>query len=70
MLSNSITERTLEILASNPCMDILEAVELAIVAENKFLSEVIESKTERAKQAKKQMCKNVYATFALKEALK
>jgi hypothetical protein len=67
MLSNSITQRALEIISNNSSIDILEAVKMAIQQENKMLSELIENRTERAQGLRTKMCKAVYASAHLKE---
>jgi len=59
MLSKSIEERAINLIISG--VEPLEAVKMAIIEENKFISEMIEQKTERSIKAKKQICKNVFA---------
>ena len=70
MISDSITYRALELVYLNPSIDVLEAIKQAITEENKMLSELVENKTERAKNLRNAMAKIVYATIHLKEALK
>jgi len=60
-ISKSIIERTSLILKSNPAMDILEATKQAIIEEQKFISEMIEQKTDRSRQALNVLRKNTYA---------
>lgn len=58
MLSKSIEERAFILIENG--VEVIEAVKQAIIEENKFISEMLEQRTERSKQAKKQICKNVY----------
>jgi hypothetical protein len=58
MLSKSIEERTIILIQNG--VEVLEAVKLAIIEENKFISEMLEQTTERSKKAKNTICKNVY----------
>lgn len=69
MLSESITNRALELIELNPEMDVLDAVKESIIEENKMIQELHEQKTERAIKLKNAMCKNVYALIHLKNAL-
>ena len=58
MIPASITERDLVLIENG--MEIMKAVELAFEQEQKFISEMIEQKTERSVIAKNQICKNVF----------
>lgn len=58
MLSKSIEERAIILIQNG--VEVLEAVKLAIIEENKFISEMLEQTTERSKKAKNTICKNVY----------
>jgi hypothetical protein len=58
MLSKSIEERAIILIQNG--VEVLEAVKLAIIEENKFISEMLEQRTERSKKAKSTICKNVY----------
>ena len=58
MISNSIEERAINLMIQG--IDAIEAVKLAIIEENKFISEILEQTTERSKKAKATICKNVY----------
>jgi hypothetical protein len=58
MLSKSIEERAIILIQNG--VEVLEAVKLAIIEENKFISEMLEQTTERSKKAKSTICKNVY----------
>jgi hypothetical protein len=60
MISNTITNRALELILINPNMDILEAVKEAIIEENKLIAELLENKTERAKNLNNLMYQKVY----------
>ena len=60
MLSNSITERAVNIIKENPSIDTIEAVGQAIKEENELLKELLENKTERAIESRETLCKNVY----------
>lgn len=60
MLSNTITERALELILTNPKMDIIEAVKEAIIEENKIICELYENITERAKNLNSLMYQKVY----------
>ena len=63
MLTKSIEERAINLMIQG--IDAIEAVKLAIIEENKFISEMLEQKTERSVKAKKQLCKNVYGLIHL-----
>ena len=41
-------------------LDIIEAVKMAIIEENKFTAELIDGKTDRAKKVKKHVEKTVF----------
>ena len=58
LLSKSIEERAIILIENG--VEILDAVKLAIIEENKFISEMLEQNTERSKKAKSIICKNVY----------
>lgn len=58
MIPASITERALVLIENG--MEVMEAVKLAFEQEQKFISEMIEQRTERSIIAKKQICKNVF----------
>jgi hypothetical protein len=58
MLSKSIEERAIILIQNG--VEVLEAVKLAIIQENNFISEMLEQTTERSKKAKSTICKNVY----------
>jgi uncharacterized membrane protein YcaP (DUF421 family) len=58
MLSKSIEERAIILIQNG--VEVLEAVKLAIIEENNFISEMLEQTTERSKKAKNTICKNVY----------
>jgi hypothetical protein len=60
MISNTITNRALELILINPNMDILEAVKEAIIEENKLIAELLENRTERAKNLNNLMYQKVY----------
>lgn len=60
MLSNTITERALELILANSKMDIIEAVKEAIIEENKIICELYENRTERAKNLNSLMYQKVY----------
>ena len=70
MLSDSITYRALELVHNNPKMDVLEAVKQAIIEENNMINELIQNKTERAKNLRNAMAKTVYTSIHLKDCLK
>ena len=63
LLSKSIEERAVNLMLTG--VDAIEAVKLAIIEENKFISEMLEQKTERSVKARKQLCKNVYGLIHL-----
>jgi hypothetical protein len=67
MLSTTIENRAIEYILKG--MDVLEAVKKAIEDENNLIGEVISNTTDRAKNLKNQMCKNVYALIHLNNAL-
>lgn len=58
MLTKSIEERALNLIQNG--VEVLEAVKQAINEENKLIEEMIAQRTKRSKQAKVQICKNVY----------
>jgi len=58
LLSKSIQERAITLIING--VESLEAVKLAIVEEQKLISELLEQTTERSKKAKSTLCKNVY----------
>ena len=63
MLSKSIEERAFNLIQNG--VEVLEAVKQAIIEENKFISEMLEQRTERSKKAKNTICKNVYGLIHL-----
>lgn len=63
MLSKSIEERAINLIIQG--IDAIEAIKLAIIEENKFITEMLEQRTERSVKAKKQICKNVYGLIHL-----
>ena len=63
MLTKSIEERAINLMIQG--IDAIEAVKLAIIEENKFISEMLEQRTERSVKVKKQLCKNVYGLIHL-----
>ena len=67
MLNETIENRAIELMIDG--MDAIEAVKKAIDEQNALILELIESKTERAKKVKNQMCKNVYALIHLNNAM-
>ena len=58
LLSKSIEERAINLIVKG--IEPLEAVKIAIVEEQKLISEMLEQTTERSKKAKNTICKNVY----------
>jgi hypothetical protein len=66
-LSASVENRAIEYILKG--MDIIEAVKKAIDDENALCIEILQGTTERAKNVKNQMCKNVYAICHLQNAL-
>lgn len=60
MISNTITNRALELILINPNMNILEAVKEAIIEENKLIAELLENRTERAKNLNNLMYRKVH----------
>jgi hypothetical protein len=63
MITKSIEERAINLMING--MDAIEAIKLAIIEENKFISEMLEQRTERSVKAKNQICKNVYGLIHL-----
>ena len=63
LLSKSIEERAINLIITG--VEPLEAVKLAIIEEQKFITEMLEQKTERSIKAKNQICKNVYGLIHL-----
>ena len=63
MITKSIEERAINLIITG--VDAIEAIKLAIIEENKFISEMLEQRTERSVKAKKQICKNVYGLIHL-----
>lgn len=63
MLSKSIEERAINLMIAG--VDAIEAVKLAIIEENKLITEMLEQRTERSIKAKNQICKNVYGLIHL-----
>lgn len=62
-LTKSVEERAINLMING--MDAIEAVKQAIIEEQKLIEEMIAQNTERSKQAKKQICKNVYGLIHL-----
>ena len=62
---DTVVERLYIIMKENPTIDANKAIELAFKQEQDFLSEMIEKKTERSKQATKQIYKNVYGLISI-----
>ncbi len=58
LLSKSIEERAINLIIAG--VEPLEAVKLAIIEEQKFITEMLEQRTERSIKAKATICKNVY----------
>ena len=63
MITKSIEERAINLMLTG--IDAVEAVKQAIIEEQKLIEEMIAQNTERSKQAKKQICKNVYGLIHL-----
>ena len=63
MLSKSIEKRAINLMIQG--VDAMEAVKLAIIEENKLITEMLEQRTERSIKAKNQICKNVYGLIHL-----
>lgn len=63
LLSKSIEERAINLIITG--VEPLEAVKLAIIEENKLITEMLEQRTERSIKVKKHICKNVYGLIHL-----
>jgi len=63
LLSKSVEERAINFIVNG--VEPLEAVKLAIIEEQKLISEMLEQTTERSIKAKNQICKNVYGLIHL-----
>lgn len=63
MISKSIEERAFKLIQNG--VEVLEAIKQAIIEENKFISEMLDQKTDRSKKAKNTICKNVYGLIHL-----
>ena len=63
LLSKSVEERAINFIING--VEPLEAVKLAIIEEQKLISEMLEQTTERSKKAKQQLCKNAYGLIHL-----
>ena len=63
MITKSIEERAINLMLTG--IDAVEAVKQAIIEEQNLIEEMIAQNTERSKQAKKQICKNVYGLIHL-----
>lgn len=63
LLSKSVEERAINFIING--VEPLEAVKLAIIEEQKLISEMLEQTTERSKKAKQQLCKNIYGLIHL-----
>ena len=61
--SKSVEERAINLIIAG--VDPIEAIKQAIEQEQKLIEEMIAQQTERAIQAKKQICKNVYGLIHL-----
>lgn len=59
MLSKSVEKRALDLIVEQG-LDIIEAVKQALVEDTNFASEMIEQRTERAKEAKEVVFNRVY----------
>ena len=62
-ISKSVEERAINLIING--VDPIEAVKQAINEEQNLIEEIIAQNTERSKQAKKQICKNVYGLIHL-----
>lgn len=62
-LTKSVEERAINLIIAG--VDVIEAVKQAIQQEQDLIEEMIAQTTERSKQAKKQICKNVYGLIHL-----
>jgi hypothetical protein len=62
-ISKSVEERAINLIING--VDAIEAVKQAIIEEQNLIEEMIAQNTERSKQAKKQICKNVYGLIHL-----
>jgi hypothetical protein len=62
-LSKSVEERAIKLIIEG--IEVLEAIKLAIIEEQNLIEEMIAQKTERSKQAKNQICKNIYGLIHL-----
>jgi hypothetical protein len=67
MINEQVENRAIDYILNG--MDILEAVKKSIQDENALCMEILEGRTQRAKNVKNQMCKNVYAIIHLQNAL-
>ena len=67
MINEQVENRAIDYILNG--MDVLEAVKQAIQDENALCMEILEGTTQRAKNLKNQMCKNVYAIIHLQNAL-
>ena len=61
--SKSVEERAINLIIAG--VDPIEAIKQAIEQEQKLIEEMIAQTTERSKQAKTQICKNVYGLIHL-----
>ncbi len=59
MLSKSVEKRALDLILEQG-LDIIEAVKQALVEDTNFASEMIEQRSERAKEAKEVVFNRVY----------
>ena len=62
-ISKSVEERAINLIING--VDPIEAVKQAIIEEQNLIEEMIAQNTERSKQAKNQICKNVYGLIHL-----
>jgi len=63
MLSKSIEERAISLMIQG--VDEIEAINIALIEENKLITEMLEQRTERSIKAKNHICKNVYGLIHL-----
>ena len=62
MISNTITFRALEIIKDYPTIDVMDAVKQAIIEENTLIAELLENRSQRAKNLTSLMIQKVYNT--------
>lgn len=66
-IPTSIEKRALDLIESNPAMDILDAVKKAIEEENSLIEEIISGATDRVKLYKHNLIKRVYISKVIKQ---